>query len=48
MFLIRKILRWILSVIIAVIVIFCILYALGLFNQTSIGEIFKNIKFVFV
>ncbi|MBQ1735975.1 MAG: hypothetical protein II038_14105 [Lachnospiraceae bacterium] len=48
MFLIKRILRWILSVIITVIILFCILYALGLFNQTDIGAIFKNIKILFI
>lgn len=46
MLLIRRILRWILSVIIAVIVIFCVFYALGLFNQADLETFFKNTKII--
>lgn len=46
MLLIRRILRWILSVIVAVIVIFCVLYALGLFNQADLEKFFKNTKII--
>lgn len=48
MILIRKILRWILSVIIIIAVFFCIAYALGLFTQEGVEEFFSKIKFVFI
>ena len=41
---IRRVLRWILAIVVGVLFVSCIAYGLGIFDQSAIKNFFENVK----